>query len=292
MPTRQSARSGGLLVVALVAVGWLFLVTAGVDVAQSLRLTGVIALQGLAGGIFWRSVRKGPIPLVEQAGVGLALGTTMSMIAGLVVTTLGLGSWGWFVPVLVSGVWWLVARRRHTGGLGGSRPSHYGRTGRDLRRRVGLPRAEPAQLSARLDGHLEPVPPGHALLRGARHLDVATRTAGLDLHPGWPRPLPLARLRLERSGHRRCGCRPLRRPYSCPAVRLRGGVLPHRHRVGTTPVTGGVGAGACGGAARHGRLRRSHLRGDLQLRLPVPVAHDTVAGGAGIHRDPTPPCRW
>lgn len=115
MPIRQSARSRWVVTAALVAVGWLFLVATGVDAVQSLRLTGVIALQGLSGAIAWRAVRRGPISIVEQAGVGLALGTTMSMVAGLAVTTLGWGSWGWFVPVLVAGVWRFGIRPRQAG---------------------------------------------------------------------------------------------------------------------------------------------------------------------------------
>lgn len=111
MPTNQSTRSGWVLTAALVLVGWVFLVATGVDLVQSLRLTAVVALQGAAGGIVWRAVRRGPVSIVEQAGIGLALGTAMSMVTGLAVTTLGWGSWGWLVPVLVLGVWWAVRQR-------------------------------------------------------------------------------------------------------------------------------------------------------------------------------------
>ena len=114
MPTSQTARSGWVVIAALVVVGWLFLVASGVDAAQSLRLVVVVALQGFAGGIVWRFLRSGPVSVVEQAGAGLAVGTAMSMVAGLVVTTLGWGTWGWLIPVVASAAWWVVSRRRRS----------------------------------------------------------------------------------------------------------------------------------------------------------------------------------
>jgi hypothetical protein len=117
MPTSQTSRFGWVVIPALVVVGWLFLLASGVDAAQSLRLVVVVALQGLAGGIVWQALRSGPVSVVEQAGAGLAVGTVMSMVAGVTVTTLGWGTWGWLVPVVPSLAWWIVTRRRRVGNM-------------------------------------------------------------------------------------------------------------------------------------------------------------------------------
>ena len=115
MQSAQPARSSWALAALLTLVGWLFLVATGVPAAESVRLTVVVALQGVAGAIAWRAVRRRPVTDTEPVGMGLAIGTALSMVAGLAVTTLGWGDWGWLVPVVLLIGWGVVLLWRRGG---------------------------------------------------------------------------------------------------------------------------------------------------------------------------------
>jgi hypothetical protein len=108
---KRFATASVLIVTAATIVGLLVLLVSGVSLGSSVRLTVVVLLQGFAGWLVWSRLRPRAEAL-ERLGVGLALGTVMSLLAGLVVQAVGLGNWGWILPPLVAVVWAAVARVR------------------------------------------------------------------------------------------------------------------------------------------------------------------------------------
>ena len=274
---------------ALVVVGWLFLVVTGWIAVQSLRLTVVVAFQGLAGGIVWRIVRRGPIPIVEQAGVGLAIGTTMSMVSGLAVTTLAGAAGGGSCRWSPAGLWRFGIRVRTRGAL--LLPTErLPRPGRDPRGGARVTRPQHPELPARVDGMWSRYHPDMLFFES-----LATSLSQLGPLDSIFTPDSMVRyhwLVYAWSGQ----------------VTVAADAAPFVVLTRVLPFVAVVGCSLIGiawarrlsqvvwvpalavRAARDGRLRRSHLRGDLQLRLPIAVAHDTVAGGAGVHRHPTAAC--
>ena len=99
-------RSPWPVAVLLTTMALLFLLLTGVSFRNALVVTGAVVTQSVAGALWWRMVRRGsPVSLLELLGMGLALGTTASMLIGLWLP------W-WLAPlVLIAGWFWF---RRHT----------------------------------------------------------------------------------------------------------------------------------------------------------------------------------
>ena len=77
-------------------------------------LVVLVLVQAVAGAFWWRLVRRRAISWVEVGGMGLALGTALSVLAGCLGFLLPIGSfartWVWVLPALAAGALW-VARR-------------------------------------------------------------------------------------------------------------------------------------------------------------------------------------
>ena len=93
----------GVLVLALG-----FLIVSGVSMVSAIVLVGLVLVQAGAGALVWRWCRRGPIGVVEGIGMGLAIGTAMSVVSSLIVMIAGLGTWGWILPPLIVAMVWLV----------------------------------------------------------------------------------------------------------------------------------------------------------------------------------------
>jgi hypothetical protein len=96
------ARAGWLIPGGLAALGFAFFVSTGVGVTTSLLAVFVVGAQGGAGAYAWHHLTRGRASTVELTGMGLAVGTAAAVLCGLVVTSLGLGAWGWLLPAVVA----------------------------------------------------------------------------------------------------------------------------------------------------------------------------------------------
>jgi hypothetical protein len=112
------------LAVVLVILGLIYLVATGVQIGQAAAIAAIIAVQAAGGGLIWHLIRRGHSGVVENLGMGLAVGTSLSVLCALVTTTLGLGLWGWLFPTVVALVAWLLSRRRAVQPRGSSSGSH------------------------------------------------------------------------------------------------------------------------------------------------------------------------
>lgn len=108
------ARATGALVAGLVVVSLGVLLVTGVSPLSAVVLMLALAIQVAGGTILWRVLAPDSDPVMEL-GMGIAVGTAMAVMAGLLVRLTGLGSWGWVLPGLVgcvvSGARWWRARR-------------------------------------------------------------------------------------------------------------------------------------------------------------------------------------
>lgn len=110
MPTRTSPQPTLLLGLAVGVVGWLFLVVTGVAVAESVVLAVVVVVQAAAGGYVWGLLRGGRAGTVETVGMGMAVGTVLAVLSGLLVQAVTEWSSGWALPAVVALVAWLARR--------------------------------------------------------------------------------------------------------------------------------------------------------------------------------------
>ena len=97
---RATARQSWLtvgFVGALIGLSCLFLLVTGVSLLTSLGIVTVVSIQAIGGAFIWHRLRAGA-GLLELIGMGLALGTALSVIFGLLVRIVLDGSWGWLVP--------------------------------------------------------------------------------------------------------------------------------------------------------------------------------------------------
>ena len=81
----------------LAVVLWL----TGVPLVTSLLLALLVAWQALGGFLIWRAIRPQSTQL-ELLGMGIAIGTAISAIAGLITSTAGWGPWGSLVPTVAA----------------------------------------------------------------------------------------------------------------------------------------------------------------------------------------------
>jgi hypothetical protein len=84
----------------------------GVPPITSVLLTLLVAWQTLGGFIVWRSIRPHSSPL-EFFGMGIAIGTAMAALAGLLTSTIGWGPWGSLLPTLGALAFAYRTRRTH-----------------------------------------------------------------------------------------------------------------------------------------------------------------------------------
>lgn len=105
-------------VVGLMALSIAFLLATGVSLRSSLGIVLVVSYQALGGAVIWRRLRSRST-LLELLGVGLALGTAFSVIAGLLVRVVFDASWGWLLPTAVVLVVAFVGRLRGIRRAGG-----------------------------------------------------------------------------------------------------------------------------------------------------------------------------
>ena len=106
---RIASRAGLTLACGLAVMGWVVLVAASVHWLSSLVIVLAIAWQSLAGLLIWRSLHP-ESGLLLTAGVGMALGGVLSVLAGLATQVVGLGIWGWAVPSLAGAAISLLRR--------------------------------------------------------------------------------------------------------------------------------------------------------------------------------------
>jgi len=110
MPTRTVPQPTWPLGIAVTLVGWLFLVVTGVPIGEAFLLGLVVTTQSVAGGYLWSLVRRGLSGAVEAVGMGLALGTVLATLSGLLVQVLTGWSFGWALPALVATLLWIGRR--------------------------------------------------------------------------------------------------------------------------------------------------------------------------------------
>lgn len=108
MPLRSAWRSPWSLAAVLAVLALVYLVATGVQAGQAVAVTAIVAIQAAAGGLFWRVIRRGESGVVETLGMGLAAGTSLSVLCALVTTMVGLGLWGWLIPAVLALLAWLV----------------------------------------------------------------------------------------------------------------------------------------------------------------------------------------
>lgn len=105
----RSVRDLGLLATVLAVGATVILVLSGVPAVETIRIVAVVAVQCLAGVVVWRRLDPSA-GAVLVLGMGLALGSALAVVAGLVVQVLGMGSWGWALPGLVAAIAIVVSR--------------------------------------------------------------------------------------------------------------------------------------------------------------------------------------
>ena len=108
MAPNRERRAAWLLVAGVLVLALAFLVVSGVGVVSALVLIALVFVQAGAGALVWRWCRRGPIGAVEGIGMGLAIGTAMSVVSSLIVMVAGQGTWGWILPPLIVAIVWLL----------------------------------------------------------------------------------------------------------------------------------------------------------------------------------------
>lgn len=99
-------RSPWPLTVALALVVLALMGATGVPWGTSALLTACVAVQGLAGAVWWRLLRpRRSVPVLEAVAMGLGLGTAGSMLVGLWLP--------WWLAPLIALAAWVTLSRRH-----------------------------------------------------------------------------------------------------------------------------------------------------------------------------------
>jgi hypothetical protein len=90
-----------------------FLVILSLNVAplESMKLTSAVIIQIIPGFYLWRIVNKGrAIPLSELIGMGLAIGTLLSIISASLLRTVPVGGFGWAAPFFLTMIAWFFTK--------------------------------------------------------------------------------------------------------------------------------------------------------------------------------------
>ena len=103
-----------LLVVVTLALGvGVFALATGAPLSVSLAQGGVIAAQAAIGMAWWGLARRGQVSVLELLGMGLAIGTIVSVLADVLVAGVFGVSRGWVAMGVVTLIAALVLRRRY-----------------------------------------------------------------------------------------------------------------------------------------------------------------------------------
>ena len=87
------------------ALLWPLLLASGIDAAQAGRLSLVVAVEVLGGALVWRLARGSCAPyLAEQIGMGLAIGSLLTLLSQQFLRVTPLESQAWWLPTAVIGV--------------------------------------------------------------------------------------------------------------------------------------------------------------------------------------------
>ncbi|MFM8154872.1 MAG: hypothetical protein ACKOAF_02170 [Actinomycetes bacterium] len=89
----------------------IFLVANGVTIRTVVGVMLAVSFQALGGALVWRKLRPSA-DLLESSGMGIALGTGLSVISGLLIRVLFDAAWGWLVPSVAVLISWLAGRLR------------------------------------------------------------------------------------------------------------------------------------------------------------------------------------
>ncbi|MDB0018631.1 hypothetical protein N9E04_00195 [bacterium] len=101
----------------------------GVSWASALVVGLIVVIQAVFGGVVTTLIAQRPATVLEFLGAGLAVGSALAVVLGILMTPLGVGAraWGWLVVAGATIVGALIVGRRRTsrlwGGLVWDRPS-------------------------------------------------------------------------------------------------------------------------------------------------------------------------
>ncbi|HBJ72535.1 MAG TPA: hypothetical protein DDY88_02200 [Actinobacteria bacterium] len=70
-------------------------------IGQLALALALVLMQCIAGGYLWQVARRGQAPLLESLGVGLAMGTALAALSGVLLWN-WLPVWGWTVPIALA----------------------------------------------------------------------------------------------------------------------------------------------------------------------------------------------
>ena len=108
---------------ALVAwiAGAVLLVLLHVSPRDALLLSLAVTVQALAGAFFWQRLRgRGgrSVDLLELIGMGIALGSIVALLAGVILLPVIPDGWGWLASPIIAVVWMLARRVKGAGSDG------------------------------------------------------------------------------------------------------------------------------------------------------------------------------
>lgn len=63
---------------------------------------GIVVVQAATGAFWWRVARGPSVRVLEAAGMGLALGTAVATLSGVLLVGIAPAGWGWLLPTLVT----------------------------------------------------------------------------------------------------------------------------------------------------------------------------------------------
>lgn len=107
----MARRQATTWLLALVIGGVALLIALGASPRDAFALTAAILVQGVTGAVAWQLiVRPRRVGLVEATGVGLAIGSALAALSGVVLGALTPWAWWWLAPTVVIGAI-AIARR-------------------------------------------------------------------------------------------------------------------------------------------------------------------------------------
>jgi len=130
-PPRRPAGLGGSLATGLLLAGVLAAVLAayGLSWPSAMAVGLIVVIQAVFGGVVTILILRRPVTVLEFIGAGVAVGSALAVLVGILLSPFGVGarSWGWLALASVTIVGVLIVRRRrwprHLGGLVWDRPS-------------------------------------------------------------------------------------------------------------------------------------------------------------------------